>query len=229
MYISQDIHTIARKFLFIILLCKFIQKWSYFTTFWSPINIFQNGTKHFLQICSSIRTGKWRGGDIENKNIKPRPIPMLNRYGALLFASPARCSPSFNFHYQSLFSDLICCPVRSTYISRFYCLSQNYSLFRCRAIPVQSKLECRLFSKLHRLNIGSWDSTVVVEKYGISFAVFRFWRKHGSIYLSRNVEMSNLNKIQIFLARLSKSLLSRILCQRDPSPDLTIILEKERT
>lgn len=36
------------------------------------------------------------------------------------------CSPSFNFHYHSLFSDLICCPVRSTYVRRFYCLVQNY-------------------------------------------------------------------------------------------------------
>lgn len=68
------------------------------------------------------------GEDTENKNVKARPISMPNRYGILLFASPVRCSPSFNFHYRSLFSDLICCPVRSTYIREFYCPARNYFL-----------------------------------------------------------------------------------------------------
>jgi len=86
---------------------------------------------------SIVRYARKNGGgeDIENKNVKARPISMPNRYGILLFASSVRCSPSFNFHYRSLFSDLICCPVRSTYISVGFIVRHGIIFFLPLDIP----------------------------------------------------------------------------------------------
>lgn len=91
----------------------------------------QTGGEQGRSRDSTVRYARKNDGGegTENKNVKARPISMSNRYGVLLFASPEICcSPSFNFHYRSLFLDLICCPVRSTYIRGFYCPTRNYFL-----------------------------------------------------------------------------------------------------
>lgn len=113
---------------------------------------------------------KWRQ-DGENKNIKTRPISASNRNGVLLCfprcrAASARArSSSFNFHYHGLFSDLICCLVRSMYIGSFCCLMQSYFF---------PSTECST-------HIGNWKYRPFCELYitfyrngWTTFAIFAF-------------------------------------------------------
>lgn len=116
----------------------------------------------------STCTEKWRQ-HVTNKNIKTRPISAPDRNGVLLFASPRRLarSSSFNFHYHGLFSDLICCPVRSTHIGGLCCLMQSYFFF-------SSTERSTHISQIENIDSFAKFTLNPVGTVGTATAIFRF-------------------------------------------------------